>query len=193
MGKQNSVADPLSRREDLLPEEGEIPRFEPFPEDRIKPLEELEMDEISLEELEDVALALLATDRDIQEEIRQWTRDREFTLKGKRKEEGLWIQNERIWVPPDQEIRRRLVELYHDSPFTGHLGIAGTMNLVEKGYYWEGMQQYIRDYVSRCRICFRAKKRNRRRHGTLNALQYPRDLGSGQSQITLSSYQNQGI
>ncbi len=66
------------------------------------------MDEISLEELEDVALALLATDGDIQEEIRQWTKDREFTLKGKRKEEGLWIQNERIWVPPDQEIRRNL-------------------------------------------------------------------------------------
>src|SRR5258708_1655255 len=47
------------------------------------------------------------------------------------------------------------------------------MNLVEKGYYWEGMQQYIRDYVSRCRICFRAKKRNRRRHGTLNPLPVP--------------------
>ena len=152
-GKQNSVVDTLSRREDLLPTEGEAPQFEPFPEEKIKPLEELEIDEISIQELEEVALALLATDGDLQEEIRKWIEHRKTTIL-EHKLEGLWTRDGHIWVPPDNEIRRKLVELYHDSPFMGHLGIAGTMDLVEKGYHWEGMQQYIKDYVSGCRICF---------------------------------------
>ena len=121
----------------------------------------------------EVALALLSTDGDLQEEIRKWIEHRKTTIPGYKLEEGLWTKEGRIWVPPDNEIKRKLVELYHDSPFTGHLGIAGTLDLVEKGYYWEGMQQYIKDYVSGCRICFRAKKRNRKRHGTLNPLPVP--------------------
>jgi len=36
------------------------------------------------------------------------------------------------------------------------------------------MQHYIRDYVSGCWTCFRAKKRNRKKHGTLNPLPVPK-------------------
>jgi len=67
----------------------------------------------------------------------------------------------------------QIVELNHDSPFTGHLGIKGTSDLVAKGYYWEGRDQYIRDYVTGCQTCIRAKKRNYRRHGMLNPLPNP--------------------
>jgi len=126
--------------------EGEPPKFEPFPEERIKSMEELEIDTLTaeeMEEMEEVAMAPLATDGDLQQEIRDWIKDNEVELPGYEQKEGLWLKEGRIWVPPEEELRRKVVELYHDSPFTGHLGIAGTMDLVGKGYYWGDMQQYI--------------------------------------------------
>ena len=120
-GKQNSVADTLSRREDLRTEDEERPVFEPFSAEKMIPVDDLEANEVSIEELEEMALALLTTDGNIQEDIREWIRQKGTTLEKGELVEGLWLKDGRIWVPPDLEIRRKLVELYHDSPFMGHL------------------------------------------------------------------------
>jgi len=167
-GDKNSVADPLSRKHDLLPAEGELPAFKPFPKEKILPMEELDL--LELEEIEDIALALVATDGDIQERIRKWLQKSKEKWPDYQEEDGLLVKDGRIWVPPDEDFRRELLELYHDSPFTGHLGITGTLDILGKGYYWENMQDYIRDYVTGCRTCYRAKKRNKKKHGTLNPL-----------------------
>jgi transposase InsO family protein len=177
-GNKNSVADSLSRREDLRQGEEARPVFKPFSEDKMTPVEELDINIIGMDtevevETEEIALVLLQTDGDLQEAMRQWKAKNKIELPDHEEKEGLYIKEGRIWVPPDEEIRRKLVELYHDSPFTGHLGVAGTMNLVGRGYQWKGMQQYIRDYVTGCQVCIRAKKRNSRRHGTLNPLPVP--------------------
>ena len=138
----------------------------------MKPIEELEINMMGLS-MGEVGIALVMTDGDIQEGIRKWIRKTEGRVPKLEKKEGLLMEHGRIWVPPDQEIKRQIVELNHDSPFTGHLGIKGTSDLVAKGYYWEGRDQYIRDYVTGCQTCIRAKKRNYRRHGMLNPLPNP--------------------
>ena len=42
----------------------------------------------------------------------------------------------RIYVPDKNDLRRQVLELYHDTPLMGHLGIAGTNELVSQGYWW---------------------------------------------------------
>jgi hypothetical protein len=69
-----------------------------------------------------------------------------------------YIKDGRIWVPPDEEIRRKLVELYHDSPFTGHLGSSRNYGPSRKGIPLGEMQQYIRDYVSGCQPALEQRK-----------------------------------
>jgi len=67
-----------------------------------------------------------------------------------------------------------VVELYHDTPITGHLGIGGTYELVTRGYQWEGIHEYVTNYVHGCTICIRAKKRNYKLHRVLKPLPIPK-------------------
>jgi hypothetical protein len=43
---------------------------------------------------------------------------------------GLPYYNERIYVPIQSDARKHIMALYHDSPFAGHLGQSGTLDLV---------------------------------------------------------------
>ena len=90
----------------------------------------------------------------------------------------------RIWVPDRKDLRQRVLELYHDTPIMGHLGISGTTELVTRGgYYWENMHEYIKQYVNNCTTCIR-------RRGTIGCMvyydpyQYWRDLGNGRNRTT---------
>ena len=65
------------------------------------------------------------------------------------------------------------MELYHDTPITGHLGIQGTYELVTRAYYWENMHDYVTQYMTNCQTCIRAKKRNYKLHGVLQPLPIP--------------------
>jgi transposase InsO family protein len=163
-GKQNSVADALSRRADHYPQ-GEPPEpYKPFPEDKMRTVEELEIAAVegAGEALDWALLNTIVTDATLQEEIKRETQ--EGDPKG---EEG------QIWVLRTQDLRRKIVELYHDTPITGHLGIAGTYELVSRGYHWENMHNYIKQYVLGCRTCTRAKKRNYKAYGLLKPLPVP--------------------
>ena len=58
-------------------------------------------------------------------------------------------------------------------PIMGHLGIAGTYELVTRSYVWDRVHEYVKKYMLGCTICTRAKKRNTRKHGQLKSLPVP--------------------
>ena len=126
-GAKNTVADILSRREDHYPVEGLPEEFNPFPEDKMIPIEQLELAalELGLEEeewsqaLEWAYLCLVDSDMTIIDEIK--------SIAG---ESDPMRQDGRIYVPDQNDLRRQLLELYHDTPITGHLGITGTTEIV---------------------------------------------------------------
>jgi len=125
-GAKNTVADILSRRTDHYPEEEEKPGFNPFPENKMFPIEQLEISamefgldqEEMMEALEWAYLCAINSDATIMEEIRLVVT--EMDLKG---------ENGKIWVPNINDLRHCLLELYHDTPIPGHLGIGGTYEL----------------------------------------------------------------
>jgi hypothetical protein len=55
-----------------------------------------------------------------------------------------------VYVPNDKEIRRTILEIFHDSPAAGHPGRAKTLELVSRNYWWPQMQKWVNDYVEGC-------------------------------------------
>ena len=169
-GAKNTVANILSRRTDHYPEGEEPAEFNPFPEDKMVPIEQLELSamDCGLEDkewsqaLEWAYLCMVDSDHTLIKEIKSLVT--ESDPKG---------ENGRIWVPDKHDLRRRLLELYHNTPITGHLGISGTYELVSRGYYWENMHDYVTKYVTNCQVCIRAKKRNHKLQGVLQPLPIP--------------------
>ena len=58
-------------------------------------------------------------------------------------------------VPQSQ--RRLVLRLSHDVPSSGHLGIKKTLSKVRQNYYWPGLEQDVKIYVTGCETCQKGK------------------------------------
>ena len=56
--------------------------------------------------------------------------------------------------------RRDILRYCHDDKTSGHLGVDKTLARVQQRYYWPGLQQDVRQYVTGCEICTRRKGPN---------------------------------
>ena len=72
-------------------------------------------------------------------------------------EEGLWLYKGKIWVPPDPKLIERVIELHHDTPMVGHGGIARTVELIYRNYWWPTYRKDVESYVIGCDKCQRNK------------------------------------
>ena len=79
----------------------------------------------------------------------------------------------RIWVPPDKQIHREILASHHDGKIAGHLGTVGTLELVSRKYWWDGLVDFARWYVEGCHTCARNKVRNKKPGGLLQPLPTP--------------------
>ena len=60
----------------------------------------------------------------------------------------------RIYVLKDNEIRTTThLRDMHDSPMAGHFGMDKTLELLQRRWYWKGMQRDVREYVRTCATC----------------------------------------
>lgn len=82
-------------------------------------------------------------------------------------EDGLILYCGKVYVPKDNDLRRRIAELHHDSLPTGHPGRWKTYELVSRNYWWPGMSVFVEKYVTGCNKCARTKNRNQQAHGLL--------------------------
>ena len=60
---------------------------------------------------------------------------------------------DKIQVPPILEVKRGLMNLYHNHPLAGHPGRDETLRKVQERYSWPHMQQWIEDYIKGCAVC----------------------------------------
>jgi len=159
-GKENSVADALSRRQDLS-----IKDKDPKPTTLFAPGKFIELNHIAADSEITVFLDAITMDQEILEQI-----TRKLEING---EENLPHKEGRILVPEDDNIRKALLALYHDSPMAGHPGITRTYDLLGRMYTWKNMRTYVEDYVHGCTTCAKAKKKNTKAHGKLQPLPNP--------------------
>ena len=65
--------------------------------------------------------------------------------------------NQRICVPNDVELRRRILEEAHKSEFTIHMGSSKMYQDLKKNYWLLGMKKNIVEYVSERVVCQQVK------------------------------------
>jgi len=59
---------------------------------------------------------------------------------------------------------------HHDAPLAGHPGIATTIELITRNYWFPGINSFIKDYVNSCHSCQQGKAPRHLRHGELAPL-----------------------
>jgi hypothetical protein len=172
-GDRNSAVDTLSRKGEHVPQnpEEDLPTTL-FPPERFQEIA-TKIAQLDDHEYIDVIIAIIKeamqSDQQIQEQTRTLlpsvTLPDTVTLLN-----GLAYYSERIYVPEDNTIRAAIMRLYHDSPIAGHLGQQGTLELVQRMYWWQGQSTYVRDYVKGCHTCTQQKHRNQQTLGSLHML-----------------------
>ena len=43
--------------------------------------------------------------------------------------------------------------MHHDDALAGHYGVAKTLELVSRNYYFPGMAAYVKKYIDTCDTC----------------------------------------
>jgi len=66
----------------------------------------------------------------------------------------IWRNQEgKLVIPPDDNIRREIMNIWHDIPIAGHPGRDETTRRITEQYHWPRAQQWITEYVKGCAIC----------------------------------------
>ena len=50
-------------------------------------------------------------------------------------------------------MRENLLKEKHSGGLAGHFGHDKTFAKLNESYFWPGMQEYVKKFVDRCRIC----------------------------------------
>ena len=148
-GKQNVVADALSRHPDHEANAIEVSRLAVQP--RL-------LESIKSSYNIDPACA----------EILKSNGTKAFQVK-----DGLIWKKQRLYIPDDMKIRTELLSECHDAAISGHLGVHKTLQRVAKRFYWPNLQHTVREYVSSCQACQHNKPSNQQPMGLLQPLPIP--------------------
>jgi hypothetical protein len=89
------------------------------------------------------------------------------------KEDGLLMHKTRIYVPSSREHRNLVLKEMHNVPYVWHLGYQKTIAPVRRQLFWQGMKEYVVDYISRCMECQRVKAQHRHPVDLLQPLPIP--------------------
>ncbi|KAE9013736.1 hypothetical protein PR001_g15328 [Phytophthora rubi] len=148
-GKQNVLADALSRRPDY--ELAHLAYLE-------SPLYELIREAYAEDDdLAGLVEALSVPNKAVELTARQRSRRHRYSVV-----EGLLYYQvdegePRIVVPNDEDLRHRVLYEAHDTPLSGHLGREKTYTSVVRNFWWPHMYKWVRKYVQTCETCQRVK------------------------------------
>ena len=80
--------------------------------------------------------------------------------------EGILLFRKHIWVL-DNSLRRRVIELFHNTVSGGHNGVRKTIHHIKTRYLWKGLAKHVKDYIKNCDTCLRIKIQNQKPIGLL--------------------------
>ena len=171
-GTSNSLADPLSRRDDVYPAgdssfatnnpQNTQPFFQPH-HLRLARTSTYDADTL----FHDLRLAQL-NDPKVQAQSKLVGTNPKYTI-----DNDLLRLDGRIIVPDDANIKLRILQSRHDHPVAGHPGRTKTLELLRLDFHWDGIRQYVADYVEACATCIRMKYARHKRYGELQPLPIP--------------------
>ena len=66
--------------------------------------------------------------------------------------ELLW-KNNLLYIPEDIQLKHDIIYWHHDVPWCAHLGIAKTLEMVKRQFWWPNMNNDISEYIKSCQSC----------------------------------------
>ncbi|RVW97716.1 Transposon Ty3-G Gag-Pol polyprotein [Vitis vinifera] len=79
----------------------------------------------------------------------------------------------KLVVGVNEQLRREILNSFHDSPTGGHSGVYVTTKRISAVIYWKGLRKFVREYVRNCFVCQRFKPENKPYSGLLQPLPVP--------------------
>lgn len=93
---------------------------------------------------------------------------------GNQLQDGLIVvKGNKILVPDDAEIQNQIIKTCHDIPTSGHQGTFRTYFKVSSKFWWPGMRKTIKEYIQKCHSCQVNKNSNQLPAGLLQSLEIP--------------------
>jgi hypothetical protein len=91
-------------------------------------------------------------------QIKKWTNTHQLI-----KLNSIWWKGKsgQLIVAGDNNLKRGVINFYHNSPPARHPGISNTFELAKQDFWWPNMKQDIEQYVKGCAVC-QANKVNTR-------------------------------
>jgi hypothetical protein len=145
-GKENTVADALSRRPDL----------------KLHGITSIDVDTSILDEIRQAYQEDKVTKSIITNGHEQ------FAVK-----DGWIYKNGCLYVPNNSSIRTRLLTEEHDTAINGHLGEYKTFERMQRRYYWPNLRRSVREYCRTCVSCQQNKTNSQFPAGLLQPLEIP--------------------
>jgi hypothetical protein len=156
-GKENVVADALSRRVDHeAKEEGSLK------------VNATSVSCLTANELVSQIKKAYKLDEKCRAILKKPKLDHAFRVK-----DSVIYKEQRIYIPDSKSIKQQILHESHDSPLSGHVGVAKTIELVTRRFYWPGMHAEIKAYVTSCLPCQSNKPGNQLPMGLLQPLPVP--------------------
>jgi hypothetical protein len=92
---------------------------------------------------------------------------------GLRVSKGLLLRGVRVYVPSDAKLKTSILAECHDAKLSGHLGSQKTLEQVQRRFYWPGLEDEVKNYVTSCDACQRNKPSQQKKMGLLQPLPVP--------------------
>jgi hypothetical protein len=86
--------------------------------------------------------------------LSQWSTTHNLTKIG-----DLYWRNDLLVVVEDNNLRKGVISLYHDSTTTSHPGITKTLWSISHDFWWPNMKDTITNYIKGCALC-QSRKNN---------------------------------
>jgi hypothetical protein len=164
-GKQNIVADALSRRPDHKQVSTLTAHINTRAHDGT-----ITMNNISVIDDDTAVLKMI---RDGYQRDRICKRMLSSCSPPFRVSEGILYYNNLIYVPRIRKIIALLLHECHDNVTAGHVGVSKMIELVRRKYFWPKQIAHIKQYVQSCHKCQSNKSENASKKGLLQPLPVP--------------------
>lgn len=86
---------------------------------------------------------------------------------------GVVLKYGKTFIPNNRVLRTKLLELYHDSPLSGHLGYKKTKERISRNCYWEQLDKDVSHWLKSCMICQKNKSSTKKPMGMLKSIDIP--------------------
>jgi hypothetical protein len=87
--------------------------------------------------------------------------------------DGVWRRDGVVVVPNADGLRELLMHEFHNTAYSGHVGMNKTERQISQFYWWPKIKDGVRDHVKACDVCQRNKPGNVLPAGLLSPLEIP--------------------